>query len=82
MQATYGYTNFIDAILKIWNEDGPKSKVIEKIEVKINPRLTFIGSIAQRMSKIKRFYAGAFYYALAYTVFIALEFALHDSLLE
>lgn len=80
MQATYGYTNFIDAVIKIWKEEKPKSKVISKIEIR--KQLTFIGSIATRISKIRSFYAGAFYYALAYTGFIALEFALHDSFLE
>lgn len=31
---------------------------------------------------MKSYYSGAFYYGLAYTAFISLEFALHDMLIE
>ena len=34
------------------------------------------------MSKIRNYYNGGFYYALAYTAFISLEFGIHDMLLE
>ena len=34
------------------------------------------------MSRIRQFYSGAFYYGLAYTAFISLEFAIHDALIE
>lgn len=34
------------------------------------------------LSKLKNFYSGAFYYGLAYTAFVSLEFAIHDMLIE
>ena len=32
--------------------------------------------------RLRNFYSGATYYALAYTIFISLEFAIHDMLIE
>ena len=34
------------------------------------------------IKRIRNFYAGAFYYGLAYTLFVSLEFAIHDMLIE
>ena len=36
----------------------------------------------QLISRLKSFYHGAFYYTLAYTAFISLEFGIHDMLME
>ena len=41
-----------------------------------------VGLKLQGMRRIKNYYSGASYYALAYTLFISLEFALHDFLIE
>ena len=35
-----------------------------------------------KLGRFRNFYAGAGYYALAYTTFISLEFAIHDSLID
>lgn len=34
------------------------------------------------MKRIKNYYAGGFYYGVAYTIFISLEFGIHDMLTE
>ena len=35
-----------------------------------------------RLGQLRNFYSGAWYYGLAYTLFISLEFAIHDMLIE
>ena len=34
------------------------------------------------LSRIRNYYTGVTYYALAFTVFISLQFAIHDALIE
>ena len=89
MHVTYGYRNFIDAVIKIKNEkvqkvSEPQRGIISEFKAdlakakKIDKPFTML----DRISKVRNFYHGMFYYGLAYTIFVSLEFALHDSLME
>jgi hypothetical protein len=89
MHATYGYRNFLDAVIKIKDENmkkiNPKKRgIIQelKADLVIPKKIEKPMSWLERLSKVRNFYHGMFYYGLAYTIFISLEFALHDSFME
>lgn len=80
MQSQYGYVNFIDACCKIWNEKPVKSKT--DIVKQLFRKTPSAPMLLHRLGKIRNFYHGGFYYTLAYTAFISLEFAIHDMIIE
>jgi hypothetical protein len=93
MHDKYGYRNFIDGLCKIWNENKKPhktSKIFTKVfylrsgnTVQFNYMpLIMIDKLVRRLPNIRFYYSGAFYYGLAYTAFISLEFAIHDMLIE
>ena len=84
MHEKYGYRNFVDGVCKIWKEkSNPRVERLLSRKYYLTSGNTFQFPVFfKNLVKIKSFYSGAFYYGLAYTAFISLEFALHDMLIE
>ena len=94
MHDKYGYRNFLDGLIKIWNENKKSNSKTSKIlkrkfylmsgnTIQLNYKvLIILDKFARKLSNIRFYYCGAFYYGLAYTLFISLEFGIHDMLIE
>ena len=86
MNAKYGYRNFIDGLFKIWNEKRAQPGLVilsGQAKKKLNnQRVITLSERLMKLAKIRYFYSGILYYGMAYTIYISLQFGIHDMLIQ
>ena len=97
MQAKYGYINFTDGMIKIWQEKKEQkpsrtafvkntaemlSRVTPNILSSQNERKERIKNYLLAILRIRNYYSGALWYGMAYTMYISLQFGIHDMMVQ
>lgn len=67
----FRYNGIMDAMLKLYNENPKFNATSKTLKERMN----------DKVQRFKSFYRGGLYYTIGYTIFIAIEFSLFETIL-